>query len=143
VLDAPDVDLLSEAVGFDQQLRYDLTEDGIVDAADRKFWVRELADTHFGDANLDHQVDFTDFLALSASFSMNGGWAMGDFDGNGGVDFADFLLLSANFGPANGTLATIPEPSSHLLTGIGMMGGFGIRQRRRRSNAWNRHTSGS
>ena len=130
VLDAPDIDLLSEAVGFGGTSRFDLTGDGSVDNADREFWVSKLADTHFGDANLDHQVDFADFLTLSASFSKNGGWAMGDFDGNRDVDFADFLLLSANFGQVTGIVATIPEPSNLLLTMIGMIGWLQIAQHR-------------
>lgn len=131
VLDAPDIDLLSEAVVFGGTSLFDLTGDGSVDNADREFWLSELADTDFGDANLDHQVDFADFLTLSAAFSKNGGWAMGDFDGNRGVDFADFLLLSANFGQTAGVVTTIPEPSNLSLTVIGIMGWLYLRQHRR------------
>ena len=48
--------------------------------------------------NLDGNVAFDDFLALSAQFGSEGGWGEGDFDGSGQVDFDDFLLLSAFFG---------------------------------------------
>ena len=53
-----------------------------------------------GDTNQDEEVNFADFLVLSANFgsSTENGSSDGDLDGNGLVDFADFLLLSANFG---------------------------------------------
>lgn len=53
-----------------------------------------------GDTNADGNVDFTDFLALSANFGRNDvdGFADGDFNDDDVVDFADFLLLSENFG---------------------------------------------
>jgi len=53
-----------------------------------------------GDSNNDGEVEFADFLSLSANFGKNEDavWDEGDFDGNGNVDFADFLALSANFG---------------------------------------------
>lgn len=51
-----------------------------------------------GDTDLDGDVDFTDFLVLSANFGMSGGWTEGDFNQNGTVDFDDFLAQSANFG---------------------------------------------
>jgi len=55
-----------------------------------------------GDADMDGQVSFSDFLILSANFGMsNADQKDGDFDGNGTVDFDDFLILADNFGDAN------------------------------------------
>ena len=82
-----------------------------------------------GDANLDGEVSFSDFLALSENYGERGGWSQGDFDINRRVEFADFLILSENFGTV--TQATsVPEP-----TGFGIVVGafltiFGHRKRR-------------
>ena len=53
-----------------------------------------------GDTNGDGNVDFSDFLALSANFGneVKGGTASGDFNENGVVEFDDFLQLSGNYG---------------------------------------------
>ena len=52
-----------------------------------------------GDTNGDGNVDFADFLALTANFGTGQAWSEGNFDGSkDGTQFADFLALSANFG---------------------------------------------
>jgi|GEM_PF-1522288 len=51
------------------------------------------------DIDSSGQVDFADFLALSANFGMeNVSQSDGDFNGDNVVDFIDFLLLSQWFG---------------------------------------------
>lgn len=112
-----DIDLLSsEVLAGTNQTSFDLTEDSIVDDADRRAWVEDLAGTFFGDADLDGNVQFFDFLALSNSFGRPGGWAQGDFDGNGEVAFTDFLILSDNFGNSVEAAASVPEPATRLMT---------------------------
>ena len=113
LLGATDIDLLSAAVGEEADLRFDLTADGVVDQADRDYWVRELSGTEFGDATLDQSIAFMDFLALANGFGESGGWANGDFDGNGEVSFLDFLALAENFGTTNAlSTSTVPEPNA-------------------------------
>jgi hypothetical protein len=53
-----------------------------------------------GDADLDNDVDFADFVRLANSFgrSEEVDWTEGDFDRSGTVDFADFTILANNFG---------------------------------------------
>ena len=53
-----------------------------------------------GDVNGDDEVNFKDFLVLSANFGRDVGaaWEDGDFDANGAIDFSDFLILAQNFG---------------------------------------------
>lgn len=115
LLTAVDIDLLSaEVISGSNTTSFDVTEDAIVDQADRQMWV-ELAGSFFGDADLDGSVQFSDFLALSAGFGMEGGWAEGDFDGNGEVAFSDFLALSANFGQTAATTSAVPEPNAYHL----------------------------
>ena len=60
--------------------------------------------TWAGDVDRDLDVDFGDFLVLSANFLrvVDAVWQDGSFDENGMVDFADFLQLSFNFGRSIG-----------------------------------------
>lgn len=52
-----------------------------------------------GDADGDGDVDFTDFLTVSANYGKsNVGLAQGDFTGDNKVDFGDFLIVSNNYG---------------------------------------------
>ena len=92
-------------------------EDGSIDDADHTFWVKNVAGTLFGDANLDKQIEFADFLSLSAHFSKTAGWAHGDFDGNGVTEFADFLRLSTNFGKSRADMVNVavPEPGASIM----------------------------
>ena len=117
VLSATDIDLLSEQVRTAwADLSFDLNTDGVVDTLDRTEWVEQLADTTFGDADLNGEVAFNDFLAVANNFDQPSGWAGGDLDGNGMADFQDFLALANNFGATSSSeVAAIPEPSSALL----------------------------
>lgn len=52
-----------------------------------------------GDADGNGEVDFADFLILSANFGKTDAvFADGDFNANGEVDFEDFLILAESFG---------------------------------------------
>ena len=84
-----------------------------------------------GDANLDAEVNFADFLVMSERFGQPGGWSDGDFDGDGTIAFGDFLALSAQFGTQPGNVAAVPEPTSIALLGSTVLLLAG---RRRRSN---------
>ncbi|MCR9294280.1 MAG: S8 family serine peptidase [bacterium] len=57
-----------------------------------------LITTGPGDANLDGQVSFADFLILQNGFGGVGDWKQGDFNLDGTVTFADFLILQNAFG---------------------------------------------
>jgi len=46
----------------------------------------------------------------------------GDIDGNGKVDLTDFGILKANFGKSAAAGAPVPEPSTFLLAGLGLLG---------------------
>ena len=84
-----------------------------------------------GDANLDDEVNFADFLILSENFGQDGAWREGDFDGDGTVRFPDFLALSENFGGAtNATTAAVPEPTAVSIVLFGLLGLIGFRTRR-------------
>ena len=68
-----------------------------------------------GDTDLDGDVDFADFLSLSANFgNREANWTQGNFDGRDGTQFADFLALSEHFG-AVATVQNVPEPSFNVF----------------------------
>ncbi|MGC4031165.1 MAG: PEP-CTERM sorting domain-containing protein [Tepidisphaeraceae bacterium] len=89
-----------------------------------------------GDADLDGDVDFTDFLALQANFgSAATTFVQGNFNYDATTDFNDFLILQANFGKSTtgdtvtvtasdvaamtAFATTVPEPTTLALAGVG------------------------
>jgi len=96
--------------------RYDLDANMVLDFGDLDAFL-SLANRVSGDADLNGEVSFADFLVLSANFgkSMSSTWSEGDFDLSGIVDFADFLVLSSNFGHSNPAQFSVPEPSGNYF----------------------------
>ncbi len=139
-LDSHDLNILTQNVAVaptdgrtlsDDFLRLDLNGDESVDVSDVHHWVTDLKSTLVGDTNLDGEVQFDDFLALSANFGQAGGWAEGDFDADERVDFSDFLALSANFGgAAPAAVSSVPEPTAASIALFGLLGLVGFRKRR-------------
>lgn len=87
-------------------VRYDLNNDGVIDANDRVELIRAFNRFHFGE---DGVVDQRDLLALRASFTNGNGSIpailhLWDLNGDGKVDSADEAILRAR---ANGNLAYI------------------------------------
>ena len=58
----------------------DFNGDQAFDTQDVHSWVSDLKGTSPGDADLNGDVDFADFLALSENFNGPGNWSQGDFD---------------------------------------------------------------
>ncbi len=137
-LDAEDIDLLSRAVldGSDEPM-FDVNGDSLVDENDRIYWVKTLAWTYFGDANLDGQFNTADFVEVLAAGEYedlqagNSGWATGDW--NGDTEFGTGDLVTAlsdggyEVGPIPRVLA-IPEPSSVVLFLAGLIALLGGRR---------------
>ena len=123
-LDAVDIDLLSGEIrdGSTNDI-YDLNNDGAVDFDDRAFWISDIFGTFQGDADLNREVAFLDFITLANNFGEKGGWAEGDFTGDSNVLFNDFLALAQNFGrsaAAGSTNNSVPEPTSSSLALLGI-----------------------
>ena len=118
ILDVQDINLLSAAIRDESnEAIFDINADGTLDHLDHEAWVSDAFGTWFGDADLDSQVSFADFLALSANFGQTGGWSEGDFDGDNQVQFSDFLRLAGNFGSQapQTEVANVPEPTFNVV----------------------------
>ena len=126
-----DIDLLTEQTfGAEFDPLFDLNRDQDVNQLDRSIWIRTIAKTLPGDADLNGRVEFSDFLALSRGFGNQGGWGNGDFDGSGWVEFPDFLILSSNFSNRVGSMP-VPEPRDWTLLFGGVV--LWLRQRSTRN----------
>lgn len=134
IVDAADISLLCGGISSGDA-GFDLNGDAVVDSADLTLLVEELIGTFAGDANLNGEVAFNDFLTLSDNFGQDGDWLAGDFDCSGTVAFADFLQLADNFGKkaeASAGLASVPEPNSRSLLCFALVLGMAwVRKRHR------------
>jgi hypothetical protein len=76
-----------------------------------------------GDANRDRTVNALDFSLLSSNFGQaNTTWDQGNFNDAGGTNALDFSILSSRFNQSSPAPVTaIPEPSSLVLLGIGLL----------------------
>ncbi|MEZ6120649.1 MAG: hypothetical protein R3C28_29295 [Pirellulaceae bacterium] len=120
------IDELTTAVRTGQtDDRYDVNQDGVVNQDDRTFWVHELRNTYFGDANLDGEFNSGDLVTVfnagqfEDGVANNSDWASGDWSGDGEFDTSDFVVAFTDggyeLGPRNRT-QTVPEPTFSLLS---------------------------
>lgn len=132
-LDASDIDALTAAVlAGDTATRYDLDNNGAVNAADRTMWVESLKKTYLGDANLDGQFNSTDLIFVfqrgkyEDTVEDNATWEDGDWDGDRDFNSSDFVIAFQGAGYESGPRAatsTVPEPtSSCILTALTLLG---------------------
>jgi hypothetical protein len=77
---------------------YDLDSNGAVNHDDLVFLVEDLIGRRMGDANLDGNVDATDFNIWNVNHFQDDcmSWSTADFNGDGGVDGADFNIWNDN-----------------------------------------------
>ena len=137
VLDIDDLETLIAEVqaGSNDLLQFDVDHNGLVELVDSQYWITDIKQTSGGDANLDGEVSFPDFLALSENFGGAGGWSEGDFDFNGVVQFQDFLLLSENFGKTSSEVSAVPEPTGLVSACLGLLVLATFRRRQRSARA--------
>lgn len=123
-INCQDIDaLVSQVANATHDIAYDLTDDGLVTAADLQAWLAEAGteligpDAVFlpGDANLDGFVDVSDFNNWNEHrFAATPAWCHGDWNADGVVDVIDLNLWNGNKFQSAGA-AAVPEPTSMLL----------------------------
>lgn len=127
-VDADDISFFCFRLGQTNEA-VELSGDEMLSIDDVSVLVEQILGTRPGDANLDGEVGFEDFLVLSQNFGQgNGNWNRGDFNCDREMGFEDFLLLSENFGfssaaaqSAAGQLAAVPEPTGQALLCISLL----------------------
>ncbi len=126
-LDTADVDILNQhIIAESHDASHDLTDDNLVNGDDLDYWVTEVKQTWFGDANLNGEVDALDLNALGLNWQSADAtsWAQGDFNGDGNVNASDLNGLALNWRSGVAAAAStqaVPEPSSALLFLVGIM----------------------
>lgn len=129
-LDVDDVEALMQSIAAgDERVEFDLNGDQRYDAEDLGFWVHELKNTYFGDADLNGEFNSSDLVEVwkvgeyEDDISRNSTWAEGDW--NLDLDFSSSDLVAVFWDggyelgprPAQG----VPEPSGFLLLLIGIV----------------------
>jgi hypothetical protein len=68
--------------------------------------------TYFGDANLDGQVDGSDYTKIDNGFNNHLiGWSNGDFNYDGVIDGSDYTLIDNAFNTQGTSLAAVIAPN--------------------------------
>lgn len=133
IVNAEDIDLLRIAINTNSpDPIYDVNGGGL-DGTDFTYEVQTIIGSAFGDADLNQQVTFTDFVSLSTNFGSSGtGWGQGNFNLDDITNFADFVAIANNWGIdlSSGVLTETPapEPASSTLVFAGLAL-FGWRRR--------------
>jgi uncharacterized membrane protein len=130
-LDVEDVDLLAAELQHGRQMDlFDVNDDSIVDFADRRHWVHELARTYFGDTNLDSEFNSQDLVSIFVSgeyeddLASNSTWATGDWNGDGDFTSSDLVLAFEDGGYEHGprvAARAVPEPSAPVVLWMGLI----------------------
>jgi hypothetical protein len=114
-LEIGDLDLLMEDIyqatlGGGDPATFDVTSDGLVNLADRDWWLGEAGAANLpsglpyllGDVDLDGSVDEVDFSAWAANqFTNQTAWSAGNFTDDNAVDGVDFGFWHTNRGQSS------------------------------------------
>jgi hypothetical protein len=136
-----DIDALRDEVkAGNNTLKFDITGDGFVNAADIKSFVEDASklNTWVGDINLDGEFNTGDLVGLfqagefEDAVAMNSTWATGDFNGDGDFGTGDLVAAFQGGGFEQGqrtAVASVPEPNSMVLVLFAAMSFLGFRRK--------------
>ena len=134
-LDAADVDMLANKIGGRRNLwwlpdaAFDMNSDSVVSVEDHRVWVKDLAHTWYGDADLDGEFNSSDFVQVfqagTYETTESASWSEGDWNGDGIFDSNDFVIAFQDGGYEQGPrtdVAAVPEPGAWalLVTGLAL-----------------------
>ena len=133
-LDAADVDILAIRIGgrgskpwWLPDAAFDMNGDSSVNLEDHRVWVKDLAHTWYGDADLDGEFNSSDFVQVfqagTYETTESASWSEGDWNGDGIFTSDDFVTAFADGGYEQGPrtdAAAVPEPAGTLLLLIGL-----------------------
>ena len=113
--------------------------DEAVDNTDVDIWVKDLANTWLGDANVDGEFNSTDFVTVFVKGKyereQDSVWSEGDWNGDGRFNSSDFVVAFVDGGYEKGkkppAVGVVPEPSTGVLILLGLVTAMCCRHRRR------------
>jgi hypothetical protein len=122
ILDVDDLEMLTQGIADgEQDERYDLNGDEMINLLDHDYWVTSIRGTWFGDANLDGEFNTSDlvtvFQASKFENDENATWSEGDWDGDLRFGTGDLVKAFQEGGYEKGPRARInavPEPPSSI-----------------------------
>lgn len=114
---------------------FDANQDGTVNLDDASYWVTDLKNTYFGDANLDGEFNSSDLVQVFSvgkhETDNDATWSDGDWNFDGQVSSADFVVAFIDGGYELGPkgASAVPEPTKGGFT-IGLLVVLSRRMRR-------------
>ena len=139
VLSTNDINVLtSEIASGADDLRFDVNGDMSVDDADLSFWVKDIKQTWFGDADLDGEFNSNDlieiFVAGKYEKNIPAVWSEGDWNADATFSSSDLIVALSDGGYEVGTLNTVnavPEPGTIRLLMLALVGMLALARRTR------------
>jgi hypothetical protein len=126
-ISAVDIDLLTHAIrDGNTSSVLDVNGDGLVDGADRVYWIENVANTYIGDSNLDGEFNTADLTAIFQAGEYlddllgNSTWGTGDWNGDGDFTSSDLVMALADGGYAQGPRASVAVPEPNTLTSLAL-----------------------
>lgn len=94
---------------------FDLNDDQSVDVQDVRFWVKDLRETYFGDADLNGAFNSSDFVSVFEAglyeSNRDATWSTGDWSTDGVFNSTDFVVAFADGGYELAAVPiAVPEP---------------------------------
>jgi len=140
MLDVSDLEQLRSAVSVGGEIAtFDVDGDSVLSTEDVKFWLHDLKNSYFGDANLDGEFASSDLVNVFAAgqyeddIFANSTWSTGDWDGDGDFTTSDLVFAFQDGGYEQGPRVSmvVPEPTGLAGVWLGLAAIACLRRQRR------------